>query len=77
MKAASLRLALCGAFLMFSGVTLANPPEIGHPQSHKHDLVTPAQADQSAGGTEHVQPSLDFEIYRIRIEPIFLKTRQG
>jgi hypothetical protein len=30
MRAASLRLAICGAFLVFSGFTLANPPETVH-----------------------------------------------
>ena len=77
MKAASLRLAICGAFLVFSGFTLANPPESIHPLRQKHDLGAPARADQSADGAGQVQPSLDFEIYRIRIEPIFLKPRQG
>jgi YVTN family beta-propeller protein len=77
MKAASLRLAICGAFLVFSGFTLANPPESVHPLRQKHDLGAPARADQSADGAGQVQPSLDFEIYRIRIEPIFLKPRQG
>ena len=77
MKAASLRLAICGAFLVFSGFTLANPPESIHPLRQKHDLGAPARTDQSADGAGQVQPSLDFEIYRIRIEPIFLKPRQG
>src|SRR6266853_636420 len=77
MRLASPRLAICGAFLLFSGFTLANPPETGHRLSQKHDLGAPARADQSAGGSGQVQPALDFEIYRIRIEPIFLKPRQG
>src|SRR6202521_5981298 len=77
MKAASLRLAISGAFLLFSGFSLAHPPETGHRLSQKHDLGTPARADQSAGGARQMQPSLDFEIYRMRIEPIFLKPRQG
>ena len=29
MKAAGIRLAICGAFLPFSGFTLAGPPETG------------------------------------------------
>src|ERR1700730_7031729 len=77
MRVASLRMAICGAFLLLSGFTLANPPESVHPLSQKHDLGTPARVDQSADGARQVQPSLDFEIYRIRIEPIFLKPRQG
>ena len=77
MKAASLRLAICGAFLLFSGFTLANSPETGHRLGQKHDLGALARAHQSAGGAGQVQPSLDFETYRIRIEPIFLKPRQG
>src|SRR5882672_7210219 len=77
MKAASLRLAICGAFLVFSGLTLADPQETVHRLSQKHDLGALARADQSAGGAGQVQPSLDFETYRIRIEPIFLKPRQG
>src|SRR3979490_2968390 len=36
----------------------------------------PALAYQT-GTTEPAQPSLDFETYRGRIEPIFLKTREG
>src|SRR5258708_36372092 len=77
MKAASLRLAICGAFLVFSGLTLADPQETVHRLSQKHDLGALARADQSAGGSGQVRPALDFEIYRIRIEPIFLKPRQG
>src|ERR1700674_3456215 len=77
MKAASLHLATCATFLLFSGFTLANPLETGLRQSQIHDLGASARAGQSASGAEHVQPSLDFEIYRIRIEPIFLKPRQG
>src|SRR6266550_3374987 len=77
MKAVSLRLAICGAFLVFSGLTLANPPETVHRLSQKHDLGALARAHQSAGGAGQVQPSLDFETYRIRIEPIFLKPRPG
>src|SRR5260370_39126727 len=77
MRLASPRLAICGALLLFSVFTLANPPETGHRLSQKHDLGAPAHADQSAGGAGQVQPSLDFEIYRIRIDPIFLKPRQG
>src|ERR1700722_10947041 len=77
MRVASLRMAICGAFLLLSGFTLANPQETGHRLSQKDDLGAPARVDQSAGSAEQVQPSLDFEIYRIRIEPIFLKPRQG
>ena len=77
MKAVSPRLAICGAFLVFSGLTLANPPETVHRLSQKHDLGALARAHQSAGGAGQVQPSLDFETYRIRIEPIFLKPRPG
>jgi hypothetical protein len=65
MKAASLPLAICGAFLLFSGFALANPAETGDRLSQKHNLGTPAHADQSASGAEQVQRSLDFEIYRI------------
>ena len=37
----------------------------------------PARAHQSEKGSGSVQSSLDFETYRTRIEPIFLKQRQG
>src|SRR5260370_27475343 len=75
MKAASLRLAICGAFLLFSGFTLANPPETGHRLSQNHDLGPPVRADQLADEAGQGRPSLYFEIYRIRIEPNFLKPR--
>ena len=39
-------------------------------------VATPAFGYQS-GSTEQAQSSLDFETYRSRIEPIFLKTREG
>ncbi len=39
-------------------------------------VAPPALAYQS-GSTEQAQSSLDFETYRSRIEPIFLKTREG
>ncbi len=77
MKAASLPLAICGAFLLFSAFTPANPPETGQRLRQKHDLGAPARPDQSASGTGQVQPPVDLETYRIRIEPIFLKPRQG
>jgi YVTN family beta-propeller protein len=77
MKLSSLSLALCGAFLLFSGLTLASPPETGYRLLQKYDLGASARADQSASGAGQAQPSLDFESYRIRIEPIFLKKRQG
>ena len=77
MKLSSLRLAMCGAFLLYSGFTLANPPEPCNLLLQKFGLSAPAHADQSASRTEQVQPLLDFETYRIRIEPIFLKKRQG
>jgi YVTN family beta-propeller protein len=37
----------------------------------------PARSEQSASGAGQVPASLDFETYRIRIEPMFLKKRQG
>src|SRR5215469_5604943 len=37
----------------------------------------PARAHQSRNGSGPVQSSVDFESYRTRIEPIFLKQRQG
>jgi YVTN family beta-propeller protein len=39
-------------------------------------VAPPALAYQT-GITEPAQPSLDFETYRVRIEPIFLKAREG
>jgi hypothetical protein len=39
-------------------------------------VTLPALAYQS-GSTEQVRSSLDFDTYRTRIEPIFLKTREG
>jgi YVTN family beta-propeller protein len=38
--------------------------------------VTPAQAEHAVGDREQPRPSLDFEAYRTRIEPIFLKKRK-
>jgi hypothetical protein len=35
-----------------------------------------ASVAQSDKGADAVQSSLDFEVYRLRIEPIFLKQRQ-
>src|SRR5580700_12079066 len=40
------------------------------------NLATTVLAYQ-AGNTEQMKSSLDFETYRTRIEPIFLKTREG
>src|SRR5438876_1394878 len=39
--------------------------------------ASPAHAHQSGKSSEPAQSSLDFEAYRTRIEPIFLKQRQG
>src|SRR2546426_12143446 len=39
--------------------------------------ASPAHAHQSGKAQGLVQSSLDFETYRTRIEPIFLKQRQG
>src|SRR6266851_855537 len=39
--------------------------------------ASPARAHQSGESSGSVQSSLDFETYRTRIEPIFLKQRQG
>ncbi|HEV1995004.1 MAG TPA: cytochrome D1 domain-containing protein [Candidatus Acidoferrum sp.] len=36
-----------------------------------------ASSEQSAGGAAQAQPSLDYQAYRSRIEPIFLKKRQA
>src|SRR3977135_3931710 len=35
------------------------------------------KAAEQVGGAAPAQSSLDFETYRTRIEPIFLKTREG
>src|SRR5438876_1159050 len=39
--------------------------------------AAPAASPNQADSTAQVQSSLDFETYRTRIEPIFLKTREG
>src|SRR5216684_3582003 len=39
--------------------------------------VAPQALAYQSGATEQAQPSLDFETYRVRIEPVFLKTREG
>ena len=39
--------------------------------------AAPAAPANQADSTSQAQSSLDFEIYRTRIEPIFLKTREG
>src|SRR5712664_1310848 len=52
---------LCSQVVGAQGATTASP-------------VTPAT--QSGTDESHVQGSLDFQTYRIRIEPIFLKQRQ-
>src|SRR2546430_7995781 len=39
--------------------------------------ASPAHAHQSGKSSRPSQSSLDFETYRTRIEPIFLKQRQG
>src|ERR1700738_2449845 len=39
--------------------------------------VAPRALAYQTGTTEPAQPSLDFETYRVRIEPIFLKAREG
>jgi hypothetical protein len=35
------------------------------------------QSPRATGDAEQARPSLDFEVYRSRIEPIFLKKRKG
>src|SRR4030088_2688938 len=39
--------------------------------------AAPATRAHQAGSTGQAQSSLDFDTYRTRIEPIFLKTREG
>src|SRR5882762_2890898 len=39
--------------------------------------AAPAASPNQADSTAPAQSSLDFETYRTRIEPIFLKTREG
>jgi len=72
LKKAKLLLVLGALSTLFPGATgmaIASPAQA---------VATPAAQDHQAGSrSEQVQLSLDFETYKNRIEPIFLKTRQG
>src|SRR5207244_2779649 len=64
--------AVCG-FL----VTVGGGAETPSAARQATIAASPAHAHQSGKSSEPAQSSLDFEAYRTRIEPIFLKQRQG
>jgi YVTN family beta-propeller protein len=65
--------ALCGLFLETAAWRSAEAPLTAR---EAPIAAAPARTHQSANGSGPSQ-SLDFETYRTRIEPIFLKPRQG
>src|SRR3989475_4265297 len=64
--------AVCGLL-----VTVGGGAETPSAARQATIAASPAHAHQSGKSSGLVQSSLDFETYRTRIEPIFLKQRQG
>src|SRR5437016_6449337 len=64
--------AVCGLL-----VTVGGGAETPSAARQATIAASPAHAHQSGKSSGLVQSSLDFETYRTRIEPIFLKTREG
>src|SRR6266550_8558820 len=64
--------AVCGLL-----VTVGGGAEMPSTARQATVAASPAHAHQSGKSSEPAQSSLDFEAYRTRIEPIFLKQRQG
>jgi YVTN family beta-propeller protein len=63
--------------LLLSSSSLVALPQSGHHPIEEHNPSAPASAGQSVSGNAHVKSSVDFETYRTRVEPIFLKHRPG
>jgi len=65
--------------IALSGVSIGAPGFVSSVRGEEQALLAaaPRQAEKSGGRAAQAPPTLDFETYRQRVEPIFLKPRAG
>src|SRR5260370_17769895 len=64
-------------FVTAAGILFVGTKRIAQAMPPVESATPQANTDHSAGGAGQAQPSLDFDVYRSRVEPIFLKKREG
>ncbi|HVS88496.1 MAG TPA: cytochrome D1 domain-containing protein [Candidatus Acidoferrum sp.] len=64
-------------FVSAAGILFVGTKRIAQAAPLVESATPQANTDHSAGGAGQAPSSLDFDVYRSRIEPIFLKKREG
>jgi YVTN family beta-propeller protein len=64
-------------FVTAAGIPFAAAKQIAQATPPVESAMPQANPDHSAPGAGQAQSSLDFEVYRTRVEPIFLKQREN